>query len=135
MDCLFCEIVAGEIPATKVYEDDHVLAFLDIRPVNPGHALVVPKKHSVDITEADDDDLARCIAVAKKIGAAILASGLGDAFNIGINTKPAAGQVIFHTHIHVMPRKADDGYRPWIGRGGYGEGEAEEVATQLRTHL
>ena len=107
-DCIFCKIVRGEIPSKKVYEDKDTLAFLDINPANPGHTLVVPKKHSEDLTKSDEEDISKCMAVVKKI-----TSGLKEKMNaIGVNVmqsngKPA-GQIIAHTHFHVIPRYPND---------------------------
>jgi len=115
MDCVFCKIVAGEIPAKKVYEDEALVAFIDVNPVNLGHTLVVPKAHAVDLRETSDADVARIFALAKRIGAA--ASGLGaKGFNIGVNVGEAAGQVVMHTHVHVIPRYQDDGLHLWPKR-------------------
>lgn len=115
MDCVFCKIVAGEIPAKKVFEDDALVAFLDVNPVNLGHTLVVPKVHAVDLRETSDTDVARIFTLAKRIGTA--ASGLGaNGFNIGVNTGTDAGQVVMHTHVHVIPRYHDDGLHLWPKR-------------------
>lgn len=113
MDCIFCKIAAGEIPSMTVYEDDHVRAFLDIRPVSVGHALVVPKRHVDDFTGADDDTVHRVFAVAQAVGKAQLTSLAADGFNIGVNTKAAAGQEVGHFHVHVIPRKVGDNLHHW----------------------
>mgnify|MGYP000033726108 CR=1 FL=1 len=112
-DCIFCKIVAGKVPALKVYENDKISAFLDISPVNPGHTLVVPRVHHADLLETPDDVLSDMITRTKKIAAAIMKAVNADGFNVGINTKPAAGQAVFHTHLHIMPRFKDDGLRHW----------------------
>lgn len=113
MDCVFCKIISEEIPAHKVYEDDECIAFLDIEPVNLGHTLVVPKKHAEDVLASSDPDVEHLFRTVKRIGRAMIISGLGDGFNIGVNTGSAAGQVIPHTHVHVIPRTLDDGLRLW----------------------
>ncbi len=112
-DCVFCKIIAGKIPAMKVYENDKIFAFLDIAPVNPGHTLVVPRSHHVDLLETPDDVLSDMITRTKKIAAAVVKAVKADGFNIGVNTKPAAGQAVFHTHLHIIPRFSDDGLRHW----------------------
>ena len=112
-DCIFCKIIAGKIPAMKVYENDKIFAFLDIMPVNPGHTLVVPREHHADLLETPDDVLSDMITRTKKIAAAIMKAVNADGFNVGINTKPVAGQAVFHTHLHIMPRFKDDGLRHW----------------------
>ncbi|MEM4263611.1 MAG: HIT family protein [Candidatus Woesearchaeota archaeon] len=115
-DCIFCKIIKGEIPCQKVYEDNKVLAFLDINPVNKGHALVVPKKHSADLTEANDEDLAAVISACRKIANACM-KGLGaEGVCLEANSKPAAGQIVMHTHFHVVPRWKNDGLRHWPGK-------------------
>lgn len=112
-DCLFCKIIKGEVPASMVYENDKIFAFLDIKPVNKGHTLVVPKEHHADLTETPEEVLGEMLARSKKIADAVVKAVNADGFNIGINTKPAAGQVVFHTHLHIIPRFKDDGLRPW----------------------
>ena len=110
-DCLFCKIVAGEIPSHKIDEDDKTLAFMDINPWTRGHSLVIPKTHSRNIYDADPDDLA-----AIHIAAQRLAQRMRDRLNCeGINvvqsSEPAAMQTVFHTHVHVIPRYPDDGLK------------------------
>lgn len=113
MDCIFCKIVNGEIPSDKIFEDDEVVAFLDIRPVNRGHSLVVPKKHFENILATPDEVLSTMIAHTKKIAAGIAKATGADGFNIGINTGVASGQTVFHTHLHIIPRFNNDGLKPW----------------------
>lgn len=129
-DCIFCKIAAGEIPSYKIYEDDKILAFLDIQPVNPGHVLIVPKKHFTDLSSAPDEIVCAVMKIAKKIGVKIIESKIGEGFNIGINTKKAAGQVVDHFHLHVMPRKEGDGRELWYGQK-YSDGEAEKIVKKL----
>ncbi|HFH9840376.1 TPA: HIT family protein [Streptococcus suis] len=103
-DCIFCKIVAGEIPASKVYEDDHVLAFLDITQVTKGHTLVIPKKHYRNVLDMDAEAAGKVFSVvpvlARQLKEKLGASGL----NIVNNNEEAAGQTVFHTHIHLLPR-------------------------------
>ena len=131
MDCLFCRIIAGEIPCAKIYEDEDIMAFLDIMPVNPGHALVVPKEHCENLADAPEDVLQKIIVAARKIGRAILETEEYDGFNLGVNSGKSAGQLVPHLHFHIMPRKAGDGRELWQGNG-YGEGEREEWAEKVR---
>jgi histidine triad (HIT) family protein len=134
MDCIFCKIVAGDIPAYKVYEDDQVLAFLDIAPVNYGHTLVIPKEHFANLEEIPEDKLAAVIAGVKKVGQT-LKQGLGVAgYNVQINNDPVAGQVVPHLHFHVIPRQAGDGLKLWP-QGKYADGEAEEVIERIKKGL
>ncbi|NQI69896.1 HIT family protein [Streptococcus suis] len=103
-DCIFCKIVAGEIPASKVYEDDQVLAFLDITQVTKGHTLVIPKKHYRNVLDMDAEAAGQLFtavpAIARQLKEKLGASGL----NIVNNNEEAAGQTVFHTHIHLLPR-------------------------------
>lgn len=115
-DCLFCKIVAGEVPSQKVYEDSSVLAFVDINPVNPGHILVIPKMHFENCTETPDEDMAAVMHVVRRVGSAALEATGAQGYNVGINCGEVAGQVIMHTHVHVMPRFPDDGLKLWAKR-------------------
>jgi len=112
-DCIFCKIIKKEIPADFIYENDRIVAFLDIHPNNPGHALVVPKAHFTDLLETPDDVLADIMSRTKKIAPAIIKAVNADGFNTIFNTKPAAGQAVFHTHMHIIPRFKGDGLRHW----------------------
>ena len=103
-NCVFCAIAAGEIPAFKVYEDELVLAYLDINPFTKGHTLVIPKEHSKGLVDTPDETLAAIIARVKKV-AAHLQERLGcDGFNILQNNGEAAGQTVMHVHFHIVPR-------------------------------
>lgn len=128
--CIFCKIIAGEIPSYKVYEDDKIFAFLDIKPVNPGHILVIPKKHYQNMEEVSDNDLQALILVVKKLGAA-LKNKLGVvAYNIHENNDLIAGQAVPHLHFHIIPRKEDDGFSHWHG-SAYLPDEAENIVKKL----
>jgi histidine triad (HIT) family protein len=107
--CIFCAIVAGDAPAIRIHEDDDYLAILDIRPFTRGHTLVIPKRHTVDLTDTPADTLAGMIALGQRIAQAARASGLhADGNNIAINDGKAAFQTVFHIHLHVVPRRAGD---------------------------
>lgn len=109
MSCVFCEIVAGSAPAIRVYEDDEYLGFLDIRPFTRGHTLVIPKRHSVDLTDTPADVLGGMLAVGQRIAKATRASGLAaTGNNIAINDGKSAFQSVFHIHLHVIPRRDGD---------------------------
>ena len=103
-DCIFCKIIAGEIPSSKVYEDNQVVAFLDISQVTPGHTLVVPKQHFRNLLEMDADSTSQLFAripdIARKVMKATGAKGM----NILNNNEEIAGQTVFHTHVHLAPR-------------------------------
>lgn len=130
-DCLFCKIVAGEIPNTKVYEDDAVLAFLDIHPVNIGHVVVIPKTHHMNLYDTPDETVSHMTVVIKKLSIAIKAAVKADGINIEMNNDLAAGQIIFHTHMHIVPRFIGDGFTQWRGTRDYNEGEMVEVAQKI----
>ncbi|HBR80111.1 MAG: Histidine triad (HIT) protein [Candidatus Uhrbacteria bacterium GW2011_GWE2_45_35] len=112
-NCLFCNIIAGEIPCHKIYEDENVLAFLDIKPLNPGHTLIVPKKHAEHLLESTNEEVMAVMTAAKKIAPGIMESVGAMGCNINFNVGHSAGQIIFHTHLHIIPRYEDDGYKEW----------------------
>jgi histidine triad (HIT) family protein len=124
-DCLFCGIVAGDVPAQIVDSDEHTVAFMDINPATRGHAVVLPRVHSADVFEIADDDLERTILAARRLAGKIEAALEPDGFNLLNSCRPAAWQTVFHFHIHVIPRYDDDPLKlPWIPRGG----DADEIA-------
>ena len=106
-DCVFCAIVAGEIPSFKVYEDDCVLAYLDINPFTKGHALVIPKVHSAGLLDTPAETLKEVVVRVQKVAAHIKATLPCDGFNILQNNGAAAGQTVSHLHFHIVPRFAD----------------------------
>ena len=108
MSCVFCAIVAGEAPAILIYEDDDYLAILDIRPFTRGHTLVLPKQHTVDLTDTPPQTLAEMVAIGQLIARAARATELADATNIAINDGRAAFQTVSHIHLHVLPRRNGD---------------------------
>jgi histidine triad (HIT) family protein len=124
-DCLFCKIVAGEVPSTIVDEDERTLAFMDINPATRGHALVVPRDHSRDLLVVPDDDLDACAAAARRLARRASERLGADGVNLLNSCGPAAWQTVLHFHIHVIPRYVDDPLRlPWIP----GPGDADEIA-------
>ena len=130
-DCIFCAIAAGEIPSFKVYEDELVLAYLDINPFSKGHTLVIPKKHSTGLLDTDDETLAAVVARVKKV-AARLKEKLGcDGFNVVQNNGEAAGQTVRHVHFHIVPRWIGDDATTFVGRPGDMEA-LKALAEQVR---
>jgi histidine triad (HIT) family protein len=124
-DCLFCRIVAGEIPSTRVDEDERTVAFMDINPATRGHALVVPREHSTDLHEIGAEDLAACAAMAKRVAARARDRLGADGVNLLNSCGQAAWQTVFHFHVHVIPRYANDPLRlPWVP----GPGDRDEIA-------
>jgi histidine triad (HIT) family protein len=112
-DCIFCKIVSKEIPAEIFYENEHIIAFLDIKPINPGHSLIVPKKHTKDIFEASDETLAAIAQGIKHLGTTLKKVVGADGLNVGVNNGESAGQIVFHLHTHLIPRFKDDGLKSW----------------------
>ena len=106
-NCIFCAIAAGEIPSFKVYEDELVLAYLDINPFSKGHTLVIPKAHSEGLLDTDDRTLQDVIVRVKKVAAHLKAKLGCDGFNVVQNNGEAAGQSVFHLHFHIVPRYKD----------------------------
>jgi histidine triad (HIT) family protein len=118
-DCLFCKIVAGEIPATIVAQDERTVAFMDINPATRGHALVVPRAHARDVHAIDPEDLAAVAASAQRIAARAVAQLGADGVNLLQSNGAAAWQTVFHFHLHVIPRYAGDPLRlPWVPAPG-----------------
>jgi histidine triad (HIT) family protein len=131
-DCLFCGIVAGDVPAEIVDSDERTLAFMDISPATKGHALVVPRAHSADLIEIEPEDLAATATAAQRLAERIRDVLSPDGFNLLNSTGTAAWQTVFHFHIHVIPRYAGDPLElPWLPSGGDAE-EIAAVAEELR---
>ncbi len=107
-DCIFCQIIAGQIPSQKVYEDNEFVAILDIKPVSPGHTLLIPKTHCTDLFECPDELLATAGPVIKKLAAQLKAERRADGLNLAMNNGSAAGQIVPHAHIHLIPRFTGD---------------------------
>src|SRR5713226_2851786 len=108
----FAKILRGEFPCYKVYEDDHTLAFLDIMPRSPGHTLVIPKAPARNILDIDSEDFAHVARAAQKIAAAAMKAFNADGITVQQFSEPAGGQVVFHLHMHVMPRQAGVALKP-----------------------
>ncbi len=136
IDCIFCKIIAGELPSTKIYEDDNVLAFMDIGPIAKGHVLVIPKKHSEMITDTESGVLADIMVVAKKVAQAQL-DGMGaDGVNITQANGTVAGQVVPHIHFHVIPRfKGDDVNFSWQAQIYHDNEEMTDFADKIKARI
>ena len=135
LSCIFCKISSGKIPSAKIYEDEEFFAFLDIKPINSGHALLIPKKHSVNLYKITDEVFARMAPVIKKLAVAVKKAVSADGINIGMNNDPAAGQLVFHTHIHIIPRYSEDGFKHWRGKRAYQDGEMAQLAEKIKSEL
>ena len=134
-DCIFCKIVAGEIPSARIYEDDDVIAFMDIGPIAPGHALVVPRAHHAALLDTPPDLLGKVLAATQKVAAAVVEATGAEGFNLFQFNGSCAGQEVFHLHFHIIPRKPGDGVRFGWGRTQYGEGEMAAMAERIRQSM
>jgi len=131
-DCIFCKIIAGELPGQIVHEDDRTVAFMDINPANRGHLLVVPRQHVRDLLEIDQEDLVATMATAQRMAVRVSERLSADGVNLLNSCGSAAWQVVFHFHVHVIPRYDDDPLRlPWIPAPG-DSAEIEATARALR---
>jgi histidine triad (HIT) family protein len=131
-DCLFCGIVAGTIPSETIDSDERTVAFMDINPATPGHALVVPRQHSSDLIEIADEDLTATMLAARRLSRRMKDVLDADGINLINACGAAAWQTVFHFHIHVVPRYQDDPLElPWVPEPGDPD-EIAEVATRLR---
>lgn len=130
--CVFCRMVAGEIPVTKVYEDDAVLAFLDIGPISDGHTLVIPKQHCTRVHECDPRVLADVMTRLGKIAEAVTTAMEADGYNVLSNNGSAAGQVVDHLHFHVIPRQSGDRVFTQWPSYKYKKGQIEDIAARIR---
>jgi histidine triad (HIT) family protein len=132
MDCIFCRIIAGEIPSHKVYEDDATLAFLDINPASRGHALVIPKAHAADLFSLSPDALAATARTTQTVAQLLQRGVRPEGINILQNNGPAAGQVVFHYHVHVIPRWSGDRALSMWKPGATDHAAFATLAAQLR---
>jgi len=131
-DCIFCQIVAGEVPANIVESDERTVTFMDIRPATRGHVLVIPRRHSRDLLEVADEDLRACMAAARRAAARARDRLGADGVNLLNSSGGAAWQTVFHFHVHVIPRYEDDPLRlPWTPEPGDDE-EISAAADVLR---
>jgi len=133
-ECIFCNLVAGAIPSVKVMETPRVLAFLDLAPVNYGHTLVIPKEHHESLLDLPDELWTEMGRVSRQVARALQKALYARGFNVGMNNFEAAGQVVFHAHLHVIPRYLNDGLF-LFPQGVYQPGDMEKVGQQLRQAL
>lgn len=134
-DCIFCKIIKGEIPCAKLYEDDKVLAFLDIGPLAKGHALVVSKQHYETLLDTPEEDIHAIFNAAKKVAAAQQKALGNEGFNLLMNNKKVAGQLVPHAHVHIIPRDGGDNlFKDWPA-GKYEDNEMEKIVEKIRSKL
>lgn len=137
-DCLFCKIIAGDIPSLKVYEDEHVYAFMDIMPLTKGHTLLIPKTHCKDLFEMSEDVARNLYAAAPKVANAIKAAFNPVGMNTINNNGAAAGQTVFHYHLHLVPRYDEtDGLKvEWNGRQAeFPTDVLTDISAQIKKNL
>lgn len=135
MDCLFCKIANGDIPANIVYEDDLTVAFLDINPVNPGHTLVIPQKHSRNIFDIKPEQAEAVIRTTLKVANAIKSSLEADGMNLFQCNEPAASQEVFHFHLHLIPRFEDDSIALQWNQQQASPEELKDITEKIRKKL
>jgi histidine triad (HIT) family protein len=135
--CLFCAIAAGKVPAHVVYEDDRVIAFLDIHPSAPGHTLITPRTHVARIEDLSAEDAAALFAALHRLAKPIREAVGAEAATVGINDGPGSGQEVPHVHIHVIPRRRGDGggIIQAITRKGSAEASLADVADKIRKKI
>jgi histidine triad (HIT) family protein len=131
-DCIFCKIVAGDLPAHKVQEDEHTIAFMDLNPWTRGHALVIPRRHSRNLYEVEDEDLEHAAVAAKRLAATMRDRLRCDGVNLLNCCEAAAWQTVFHTHIHVIPRYDGDPLQLPVRPQEAEQDELAAVAADLR---
>lgn len=132
-NCVFCKIVAGELPTVKLYEDKLVFAFLDIGPINLGHCLVIPKEHHVGSSTIPEETAGRMFHVGSKLGVACKRALDMDGFNLHLADGGCAGQVVMHAHLHVVPRGVDDGFHwNWRQLKYQDDAERDQIAEKIK---
>jgi histidine triad (HIT) family protein len=134
-DCIFCKIVSGHIPSTKIYEDEVVVAFLDIGPISDGHTLVMPRQHFEQVHSCSPELLGQIWTRLGRIANAVALAVGADGYNILCNNGRAAGQVVDHLHFHIVPRKTGDGVFAQWPSYKYRPGQVEMIADKIRKHL
>ena len=133
--CIFCRIIAGEVPAATLLETEKVVAFLDVSPVNRGHALVVPRRHVENLWELSQDELYSSIFASQRVGRAVMEVTESPGLNLLQNNHECAGQIVRHVHFHLIPRRPDDGFSLGWRQLSYQEGKMEELRQRIRAKL
>tara|TARA_Y100000310_G_scaffold339531_1_gene432483 strand:+ start:3146 stop:3556 length:411 start_codon:yes stop_codon:yes gene_type:complete len=134
-ECVFCKIGKGEITPKKIYEDQNIIAFLDIFPAAKGHSLVIPKKHYATLLDIPEMELKELIQIVQKVGAAVMKATQADGFNVLQNNKEAAGQAVPHLHFHIIPRFKDDGLKLALGSKQSEEKELVHWESLIKEHI
>jgi histidine triad (HIT) family protein len=134
-DCIFCKIASGAIPARKVLETEHCVAFLDVAPLAPGHTLLIPKVHASSLDAMPAASLAPVTAQLPALGKAIMAATSAEGYNVLLNTGAAAGQVVLHAHFHIIPRRRGDGLGYRWPAGSLADAEADALRERIAAGL
>lgn len=134
-DCIFCKIIKGDLPCHKILEDNEFIAFLDINPAAKGHSLVVPKKHVESFLDLPSSELQALFSHVQSICRVLKKDFGSDGFNLVVNNDKSAGQLVPHVHVHIIPRRNEDGVNLKWPRAKYGEGEAERISGFLNKYL
>ncbi|HVU75726.1 MAG TPA: HIT family protein [Candidatus Paceibacterota bacterium] len=131
-ECIFCKIVAGDIPSYRVAENEFAYAFLDIHPANPGHTLVIPKRHAVTVFDTTAEEWRAISDLVRDLSIAVEKATDAEGLNIKMNNRVHGGQEVMHAHVHVVPRYKGDGVvKPIVQKPGYDSGKAEEVQQKI----
>lgn len=134
-DCIFCKIVAGDIPAAKLMETDDLLAFLDIGPINQGHVLLIPKAHHETLDQTPAELMAKLGAALPKLCAAVVAAAQAEGFNVFQTNHECAGQLVPHVHFHIVPRSSTDGFSLNWRQGKYEGDEMAQMQAAIQAEL
>lgn len=131
-DCIFCKILADEIPSNRVHEDEHTIAFMDLFPLAPGHTLLIPRDHHEFLTDMPDETMAAVGRVLPRLARAVMKATGAEGFNVYQTNGECAGQQVPHVHYHVIPRAADDGIGYRWKPGSYAEGEMADWQGRIK---
>ncbi|MGE4265547.1 MAG: HIT family protein [Desulfovibrio sp.] len=134
-DCIFCKIIAGQIPSAKIYDRGGIYAFLDIAPVNKGHALVVPKTHYATLFDLPEDLGRELVGALKTVGRAVMAGTGASGLNVGMNNFESAGQLVHHAHFHLIPRHSGDGLTLWTQHAYESVEDMQKLAQAIRSAI
>lgn len=134
-NCIFCKIITGEIPSTNIFEDDNFKVIMDISPAAKGHAIILPKKHFKNLFEMDEETSSKALSIARKVAAAMMEELKCDGLNVLQNNGEAAGQTVFHYHIHLIPRYQGDQVNIAWKSGKYNDGEASSIALAIAKRM